>query len=447
MSGFTAAQPLDAGSENSGHGHGQQELTQLIELALDNDASRKQIYSQSRALRETAISSSSLKDPKLKVGFGGLPVDSFAFDEDPMTNISIGYMQEFERGSTLSLKQKQINQQSRGMEFQIKARELEIANQVTQLWLELGYQQQAAQNLRKKVQLMSEMEKSVQSSYATGKSEAQNLLQAQLMTAKLEEKLQANSQIQQRILSQLSEWLGEEWLSVNQKLQATYQLDWERLNQTLSHSQGTKHYEQLTLHPTVKMADITISTSKTQVELANESYTPKFGVEVMYAYRQADNMMGEPASDLVSAYLTMDIPLFTGNRQDRSQEAAQYQVGAAKFGKDQLLSKMNARVNALLVDKANLEQRLERYQSVLTSQAKARTAAVQRSYQGNTASFNEVINAANDELSIELEQFRLTTDLNIVCSNLAYMLNSFEYQIEVPDIRTTVHTKETEEHK
>ncbi|OXD95818.1 hypothetical protein CA163_39970, partial [Vibrio parahaemolyticus] len=72
---------------------------------------------------------------------------------------------------------------------------------------------------------------------------------------------------------------------------------------------------------------------------------PQFGVEVMYAYRQANNMKGEPASDLVSAYLTMDIPLFTGNRQDRNLAAAQYQVGAARSQKDTLLTQMNAKVN------------------------------------------------------------------------------------------------------
>ncbi|WP_413769135.1 TolC family protein, partial [Vibrio vulnificus] len=129
---------------------------------------------------------------------------------------------------------------------------------------------------------------------------------------------------------------------------------------------------------------------QTQVELAEQSYTPQFGVEVMYAYRQANNMKGEPASDLVSAYLTMDIPLFTGNRQDRNHAAAQYQVGAAQSQKDLLLSQMNAKVNALMVDRTNLEQRLERYQTTLVEQAKARTKAVERGYQNSTAQFNDV---------------------------------------------------------
>ncbi|MGR5244487.1 TolC family protein [Vibrio sp. PNB23_22_6] len=412
-------------------------LTQLINVALSNDGNRQQYSAQSTAMRETGIASSTLMDPKLKVGFGGLPVDSFKFDEDPMTNISVGLMQQFERGSTLDLQQKKANQQADGLGLQVHARELEVANSMTQLWLELGYQQQAEQILRENRKLMKEMESFIQTNYSIGKSEAQDLLNSQLQVSKLDEKLQANAQMQRRLISQLSEWLGSDWLANEQALHASNQLNWDTLNNKLASSlDSTKHYQQLSQHPMVKMADVSISTNKTQVEIAEQAYNPQFGVEVMYAYRQANNMKGEPASDLVSAYLTMDIPLFTGDRQDRNLAAAQYQVGAAQSQKDTLLTQMNAKVNTLLVDRGNLTQRLERYQSTLLPQAKARIQAVERGYQNNTAQFNDVISATTDELALQLEQQRLLTDLNIANSNLATLLGGFDYQVASPEARS-----------
>ncbi|WP_045407868.1 TolC family protein [Vibrio jasicida] len=412
-------------------------LAQLINVALNNDGNRQQYSAQSAAMRETGVASATLMDPKLKVGFGGLPVDSFKFDEDPMTNISVGLMQQFERGSTLDLQQKKANQQADGLGLQVHARELEVANSMTQLWLELGYQQRAEQIMLENRKLMKEMESFIQTNYSIGKSEAQDLLNAQLQVSKLDEKLQANAQMQRRLISQLSEWLGSDWLANEQALHASNQLNWDTLNSKLAASQGsTKHYQQLSQHPMVKMADISISTNKTQVEIAEQAYNPQFGVEVMYAYRQADNMMGEPASDLVSAYLTMDIPLFTGDRQDRNLAAAQYQVGAAQSQKDTLLTQMNAKVNTLLVDRSNLTQRLERYQSTLLPQAKARIQAVERGYQNNTAQFNDVISATTDELALQLEQQRLLTDLNIANSNLAVLLGGFDYQVASPEARS-----------
>ncbi len=422
-----------------------QRLNTLIEIALNQDSNRKQYFAQSQAMRETGIASATLMDPKLKVGFGGLPVDSFQFDEDPMTNISVGLMQQFERGNTLDLQQKKASQQADGLALQVKARELTVANSMTQLWLELGYQQVAEGVMRENRRLLVELENYVQTNYSIGKSEAQDLLNAQLQVSKLDEKLQANQQVQRRLISQLSEWLGSDWLgdqaiSSQGTLKATNQIDWSVLeNKLATNIDSTKHYQLLMEHPLVKITDATISSNQTQVELAEQAYTPQFGVEVMYAHRQANNMAGEPASDLVSAYLTVDIPLFTGNRQDKTLSAAQHQVGAAKSQKDTLLAQMNAQVNALLVDKANLTQRLERYQSSLLPQTSARIRAVERGYQNNTAQFNDVISATADELALKLEQQRLITDLNIVNSKLASLLSGFDYQVEQPQLTATNH--------
>ncbi|CAH6928456.1 Heavy metal RND efflux outer membrane protein, CzcC family [Vibrio chagasii] len=427
-----------------------QQLNTLIEIALSQDSNRKQYFAQSQAMRETGIASATLMDPKLKVGFGGLPVDSFQFDEDPMTNISVGLMQQFERGNTLDLQQKKASQQADGLALQVEARELTVANSMTQLWLELGYQQVAEGVMRENRRLLVELENYVQTNYSIGKSEAQDLLNAQLQVSKLDEKLQANQQVQRRLISQLSEWLGSDWLGTQavgsqapdaqSVLNATNQIDWSLLeNKLATNIDSTKHYQLLMEHPLVKITDATISSNQTQVELAEQAYTPQFGVEVMYAHRQANNMAGEPASDLVSAYLTVDIPLFTGNRQDKNLSAAQHQVGAAKSQKDTLLAQMNAQVNALLVDKANLTQRLERYQSSLLPQTSARIRAVERGYQNNTAQFNDVISATTDELALKLEQQRLITDLNIVNSKLASLLSGFDYQVEQPQLTATNH--------
>ena len=233
-------------------------LAQLINVALSNDGNRKQYSAQSAAMRETGVASSTLMDPKLKVGFGGLPVDSFKFDEDPMTNISVGLMQQFERGSTLDLQQKKANQQADSLGLQVHARELEVANSMTQLWLELGYQQRAEQIMLENRKLMKEMENFIQTNYSIGKSEAQDLLNAQLQVSKLDEKLQANAQMQRRLISQLSEWLGSDWLANEQALHASNQLNWDTLNNKLASSIDYKADQSVIAAEVWLTGDITI---------------------------------------------------------------------------------------------------------------------------------------------------------------------------------------------
>lgn len=84
---------------------------------------------------------------------------------------------------------------------------------------------------------MTEMENFIQTNYSIGKSEAQDLLNAQLQVSKLDEKLQANAQMQRRLVSQLSEWLGSDWLNTytqngRSTLQASNTLTWASLNQS-----------------------------------------------------------------------------------------------------------------------------------------------------------------------------------------------------------------------
>lgn len=410
-----------------------QQLNLIIETALANDTSRAQYAAQSKAMRETAVASATLMDPKLKVGFGGLPVDSFEFDQDPMTNLSLGLMQQFERGSTLELNQQQNNQQADVIAYQIQVRERDVANSITQLWLELGYLKFTYHIIKQNQDLMMEMERYIKTNYAIGNSEAQDLLNSQIQISKLDEKLQLNHQKQSRLVAQLSEWLGSGWETESLVSSANYQLAWTKLDSILNNADSQRqYYPLLNQHPLIQIAESNISVNRTQVEIAEQAFSPQFGVEVMYAYRQADAMNGEPASDLVSAYLTMDIPLFTGNRQDKKLAAAQYQVGASQYQKDTLLAQMSAKVAALINDRTNITERVERYQDRLLPQAKTRIEAVERGYQNNTAEFGEVVTASTDELALKMELTRLITDLNQTNSQLASLLGGFEYQVATP---------------
>ncbi|PSV48631.1 TolC family protein [Photobacterium indicum] len=404
------------------------ELKQLISWAIEHDAGIQQIHYQADAVQDMGVATSQWMDPKLKVGVGGLPVDSFAFDDDPMTNISVGLMQQFGRGNTLGLKQKQSDQQANSIREKAGVRDLELENAITTQWNELVFQQNVYGLLQQNQTLFRELEHYLSTNYGIGSNQAQDIIQAQLQIGLIDDKLQANQQMQQKIKAQLSEWIGDNAFT----MQANNYPDWGVLNGYLSTSTGASssitsedNYQALVSHPSIRMSDLLIKSNETGIDIANEAYLPEFGVEVMYGYRQANGMGGQPASDLMSVYLTMDIPLFTEKRQDKKLSSAQHQLGAAKSQRDLLLRQMNAKINALTVDRYNLEQRIERYQDSLLKRAKEKTHAIERGYQNNTSQLDEYIRAASDELTLAIEQERLQADLQKTNSSLAYLLNKF----------------------
>ncbi len=411
-----------------------QQLAVLIDVALRQDLVRKTMQAQVLALRDKATSSNTLMDPKIKMGVGGLPTDDFSFDSDPMTRVSLGIMQQFGRGDSLPLQGKLHRQQSSATALHIQVREREVIKRITSLWLELGYQQKAQSILTQNQALMEDMVSFIKTNYGLGKKEAQDLLNAQLHVSILDEKIQANRQQQDSILAQLSEWLGTEWLAFASAIKANNQRSWEALNRLLPLNETETHYALLLEQPMLKIADRKLAASQTQVAIAQQGYKPQFGVEVMYGYRQAAGMNNQAASDLVSAFITLDMPLFTENRQDKITRSVQLQMLSTKYEKEHLLQQFNAQVNRLLIERKNLQQRLVRYQNILLKQAKERSKAIERGYQNNRAQFNDVILTATDELSLSLEKERLITDLNLANTQLAALVGGFNYNITPPAI-------------
>nr|WP_152557135.1 TolC family protein [Photobacterium sanctipauli] len=397
-----------------------QSLAQLIQWAIDNDRGLQRIEYQANAQTDLGIANSQLMDPTLKMGVGGLPTDSFSFDDDPMTNISVGLMQQFGRGNTLALQQKQSNQQADSIRQSSGVRELDITKAITTAWIELAYLNQASLLMQENQALFKELANYLGTNYGLGNNQSQDLIQSELQISKIDEQLQANQQMQLKLKAQLTEWLGDK----ARLIQAHSYPQWQTLAQFLNtHPQD--YYPALASHPAIKVTNAMIASSETGVEIANEAYQPQFGVEVMYAYRQANGMDGSPASDLVSTFVTMDIPLFTEKRQDKKVSAAQYQVGAARTQRDLVLQQMNSQVNASVVDRDNTQQRLSRYQQVLLKHAQEKANAVERGYQNNTNQLDEYIKAASDVLTIKLEQARLEADVQQANNTLSYLLNKY----------------------
>lgn len=401
-------------------------LDELIQRAIAQDHGIRQLSANAAALRQTGTASASLPDPKMRIGLGGLPVDSLQLDDDPMTNLFVGVSQQFARGDSLALTEQRYQQRAEAVMAQIELRKLTLAKGIAKLWIELQFLQQSYQLTESMQQLMEEMQGFINTNYALGKSEAQDLLNAELQVSKLDERLQNNLQQQQRLRNQLTEWLTHQQLEQTDLAQ-TLASFWQPLEALLASipTQNTQFYQQLARHPQVQITDQQIQVAGTGAKLAKQAYRPQFGVEAGYGYRQADGMDGNPASDLFSIYLTLDLPLFADKRQDYSYRAAQQQVGSAKSQRDLLLAQLNAQVNTLLTDKHNLEERIDRYQNRLLKQAAQRTQAVQRGYENNTVQFNQLLDASMDELMMAVEAARLAADHQQTLNGLAFVLNRY----------------------
>ena len=87
-------------------------LEQAITLAQKNDPWLHGSRLKQSAVENRSIASGTLPDPKVSLGIINLPTDTWAIDQEGMTQLKVGVSQMFPRGDSLEIKKDQLQIES-----------------------------------------------------------------------------------------------------------------------------------------------------------------------------------------------------------------------------------------------------------------------------------------------------------------------------------------------
>lgn len=403
------------------------DLASAEALAVGQDPMRLNYQAQQARWLAEGTLKSQLPDPMLKFGFANLPMDNLGegigLDQDPMSQFSVGVSQPFTRGDSREQIRKAFTEKSRQSQSQQALRALEVRLTLRQLWYQLAYSLNAEQLLKQQLDALEQNLSNDMSSFQLGNRQSQDLLQAELQQDRLREKLGANEQQIQQLRAQLSRWLGEGVWSLDPRVSGEYQ----QVAATVTAGnqpqlQGVSQLEsQLMAHPALQSAEHEISFQQHQQEIAQSAYSPSYKLDVNYGLRNSELPNGDKRSDLLSVFVTMDLPLFTGQRQDQGYRAAVEQKASAQAMRDDLLRRMLAEGQSALAQQKVLAERLRLYDTRLIPLAKDQTLAAKQAYQSNTAAFSRFIMARVEELGLSLEREKLKRDLALIDAQLNFL--------------------------
>ncbi len=129
--------------------------------------------------------------------------------------------------------------------------------------------------------------------------------------------------------------------------------------------------------------------------------------------------MAQSRSDLFSVGISFDIPLFTGNRQDKQVQAAISETAAKKADKWQFMRELMATFGTQRVQLLRLNERQALYKERLLPQMHNQAEASLTAYTNDDGDFAEVVrskiaelNAAIDALEIDVERQKSIIQLN-----------------------------------
>ncbi len=375
-------------------------LAEAERLAVERDAVLRQLQAESIAMRERAVAEGQLMDPKLKFGAVNVPVDSFSLDAEDMTMLEVGVSQEFQPGRTRELARRRMEQSASAAEAVANDRRRIVQREVRRAWAELAYLARARDLVASQSDWVDQMRSAARARYASGEGRQLEVLQAGLDVAMLREQRLDIDRDEAMRRTQLARWIGDEEVARAGPFALPARSDLEPLAALEA---------RLMQHPAQVDFEHRIEAAETAVDLAQQRKRPGWMLDLSYGLRSG-SMDGESRPDMLSAMVTVDLPVFGANRQDREVSAAR----AEARGLHEMHDDHQRDMRAMLAEAWNIADRtaeLERfYAADLVPLAEQSVQAALLAYRSNRAMVDEVIAARRIALDTWLRHLRLSAD-------------------------------------
>ena len=376
------------------------DLAEAERIAVERDAVLRQLDAESGAMRDRAVAEGQLMDPKLRFGAVNVPVDSFSLDAEDMTMLEVGLSQEFQPGRTRQLTRRRMEQSASAMEAAIGDRRRTVQREVRRTWAELAYLVRAREIVASQMDWVEQMRSSARARYASGQGTQIEVLQAGLDVAMLREQLLDIDRDEAMRRAQLGRWIGQEEAMQAGPFSLPARAELEPL---------ALLEQRLLQHPAQVDFERRIEAAETGIDLAEQRKLPGWMLDVSYGFRDGE-MDGASRPDMLSAMVSVDLPLFRGNRQDREVSAARADARALHEMHEDHQREMQAMLaEAWSVARRTIE--LERlYESDLVPLAEQSVQAALLAYRSNRAMVDDVILARRTALETWLKHLRLVAD-------------------------------------
>jgi len=386
-------------------------LSEAVQIAVTaEDPALIRFDVRADALEDRAIADAQLPDPTVRGRFANFPTDTFRFDQENMTQIQAGLRQEFPAGRTLALRGERRRAEA-GVERARKdlvLREIELAVRLS--WFDLFYWRQAQVSVHEARRAVGDAIKSLHASFASGTLTTQHVLRAELELSLLDDRLTEMKWREEAARADLSRYVQAE-----ARRPSPARLPDLQVPRSLEEMEAS-----LTHHPEVLVADSEIGVFGRDIELVEQTYKPSWALEGGYGGR------GGGRADFASVGITLSIPLFTGDRQDRRLSAAMKERSAARLDRAAKLLDLRRDLERAYSDWSLLGDRVALYGNEVVKRAEETAEASISTYANGRTDFAELIRSQLALLEVELKRVQLRTEQGKAWATLDFLAGDIQ---------------------
>ena len=358
-----------------------------VNAALADNPGLAAMKARVEALASVPAQQGALPDPRLSLNLLNIPLDSFDLQQEAMTQVQIGFSQMLPYPGKLALRTAVAEHETTAARWQVDEMRLKLERDVRIVWWNLFFTDRGLEIIERNKQLLRQFVDVAQTKYKVGKGLQQDVLLAQLELSKLYDRVINLTSMRRNQAVQLNALL-------NRPTTYAVQLS-DRSTETLSEindeqgllARATKN------RPLLAVGQSNINAARARLGLAKKDYSPNFNVGVTYGYRGGDNVNGSTRADLFSVKLSVNLPLYTKNRQDKAVDQRTRQLLQQQYLLDDERGRVAAEVSQALADYQRSREQTRLFKQGIIPQASQTVAAMLAAYQVNKVDFLNLVRA------------------------------------------------------
>ncbi len=387
------------------------ELSEAETLAAGRDPVLRELDARGEAISAGAVAAGQLPDPELRFGALNFPADDFERDQEPMTQLLVGFRQRFPRGESRSLARRRGETLASAEAILRSEREREVVRAVRTAWFQARFHQESLALIEEEQAWYRQFEDVVQSAYAQGRRRQHELIRLRLEQDQLAAEAVAARQALATRMAELERWVGPEARGA------------DLLAEVVLPPAAPPAEDEVAVrtHPGVLASERRVEGATLGVELARQSYRPGWAFDVSYGFRDGENPDGKDRPDFVSAMVSFDVPLFTRDRQDRQVAAASADERAGRERLAEQTRALRLRLATARATEVGLNGRLDLFDQEVLPAARDNVEAVRQAYRNDLVPFDELVRAERMLLTARTQRLRLGLDALINRAELLYL--------------------------
>ncbi len=387
-------------------------LEKAVTTTLSANPGLAAIEARAKALAEIPDQVEALPDPVLAVNIANLPLDSFSFTQEGMTQFQVGITQALPYPGKLALRAQAASQEARAAESDLEEKRLQLVRDVKTVWWNLFYLDRALDVIARNQILLGQFVNVAETRYTVGRGLQQDILLAQLELSKL-----SDSEI--RVQNMRENEVVRLNVLMDQPVSGAILLP-DSVDEVLLALSRSEVLQQRAVSTRPKLAAQTMrmGAARSRIDLAKKDYAPDFKVGAVYGLRSGNNPDGSSRADLGSIRFSMNLPFYTSSKQDRAVDQRNAEWLQQKYHFQEQRNRVASQVHRAMTDYRRSSEQVQLFQLEIIPQARQTVDAMMAGYQVGKVDFLNLVDSQTTLYNYETQYWNALSTANQALARL-----------------------------